>query len=72
MARLSSNTQLAALTIIVSIMTVVSIAYIFWKQPESLRVSRDGVPFFTPDVINPDTGKPISVNELVDHFKSGG
>ena len=72
MARLSSNTQLAVLTIIVSIMTVVSFAYIFWKQPESLRVSRDGVPFFTPAVVNPDTGKPISVNELVDHFKSGG
>lgn len=71
MARISNNTQLAALTVIVSIMTVVTIAYIFLKQPESLRVSRDGVPFFTPDVINPDTGKPISVNELVDHFKSG-
>ncbi len=72
MTRISSNTQLAALTIIISIMTVVSFAYIFWKQPQSLRVSRDGIPFFTPDVIHPDTGKPISVDELVDHFKSGG
>ena len=71
MAHISSNTQLAVLTVIVSIMTVVSITYILLMQPESLRLSRDGVPFFTPDVINPDTGKPISVNELVNHFKYG-
>lgn len=72
MIRISSNTQLAALTIIVSIMTVASFAYIFWEQPESLRVSRDGIPFFTPDVIHPDSGKPISIEDLVDHFKTGG
>ena len=71
MMRISNNTQLAALTVIVSIMTVVSFAYIFWKQPESLRVSRDGIPFFTPDVIHPDTGKPVPVSELIEHFKSG-
>lgn len=71
MIKISNNTQLAALTILVSILTVASFTYIFWKQPESLRVSRDGIPFFTPDVIHPDTGKPISVDELVEHFKSG-
>lgn len=72
MIRISSNTQLAALTIVVSIMTVVSFAYIFWKQPESLRISRDGIPFFTPDVLHPDSGKPIPVEDLIDHFKTGG
>ncbi len=72
MKLISNNTQLAALTVVVSIMTVLSFAYIFWKQPESLHVSRDGIPFFTPDVIHPDTGKPISVDDLVDHFKTGG
>jgi len=71
MMRLSSNTQLAILTAIISIMTVLSFAYIFWKQPESLRVSREGVPFFTPQVIHPDTGKPVSVDDLVHHFKTG-
>ena len=72
MKLISNNTQLAALTVVVSIMTVLSFAYIFWKQPESLHVSRDGIPFFTPDVIHPDTGKSISVDDLVDHFKTGG
>jgi len=68
----SQQIQLAALTIIIALMTVVSFAYIFWKQPQSLHVSRDGIPFFTPAVIHPDTGETISVDELVEHFKKGG
>jgi len=44
-------------------------SHIIWAKPESLRVSRDGVPFFTPKVINPDDGKAISVDELIQHFK---
>lgn len=72
MKRISNNTQLAALTVVISVMTVLSFAYIFIKQPESLRVSRDGIPFFTPDVIHPDTGKPIPVKDLIEHFKSSG
>lgn len=70
MKQISNNTQLAALTVVVSIMTVASFAYIFWKQPDSLRMSRAGVPFFTPDVIHPDTGKAIPVDDLVNHFKN--
>jgi hypothetical protein len=68
----SQQKQLAALTIIIALMTVVSFAYIFWKQPKSLHVSRGGIPFFTPAVIHPDTGETISVDELVEHFKKGG
>jgi hypothetical protein len=64
--------QLAALALIVSLITVGSFTYILWKQPESLRLSRDGVPFFTPQVIHPDTGEIISVDELVEHFKKEG
>lgn len=65
-----SNTQLKLLSIFCALLTVVCFAYIFWAQPESLRVSRDGVPFFTPKVINPDDGKSISVDELIQHFKN--
>jgi len=64
--------QLTVLALIVSLITVGSFTYILWKQPESLRLSREGVPFFTPAVINPDTGEAISVEALVEHFKKGG
>ena len=53
------------------IATVVSLTYIVVAQPESLRESRAGVPFFTPQVMDPDTGEGVSVDRLVQHFKSG-
>ena len=67
---LDSNTQLKILSIFCTLLTVFSFAYVIWAQPESLRKSRDGVPFFTPPVANPDGGKPISVDELIQHFKN--
>jgi len=67
-----ADIQLTILATIAALMTVFSFTYIFWKQPEALRVTRDGVPFFTPDVINPDDGTAISVDELIQHFKKDG
>ncbi|MFT5504422.1 MAG: hypothetical protein ACI845_003558 [Gammaproteobacteria bacterium] len=66
----SQQIQLAILSIVITIMTIGCFAYIASNQPESLRMTRNGVPFFTADVIHPDTGKPIPVNELIDHYKS--
>jgi len=45
------------------------LVYIYALPPESMRVSREGVPHFTPDVVHPETGKPIDINELVRHYK---
>ena len=66
----SCQSQLAILALLVSLMTVGSFAYIAIQKPDSLRLSRDGVPFFIPLVIHPDTGEAISVDQLVEHFKS--
>jgi hypothetical protein len=66
----SQQTQLAILSILIAIMTIASFAYIALNQPESLRMTRNGVPFFMADVIHPDTGKPIPVSELIEHYKS--
>jgi len=65
-----SKIQLHLLAVFCTLLTVFSFAYIILAKPESLRVSRDGVPFFTPKVINPDDGKSISVDELIQHFKN--
>jgi len=48
-----ANIQLNLLAIICTLLTVFSFVYILTAKPESLRISRDGVPFFTPKVINP-------------------
>ena len=55
--------------LIVSVLSVVSLVYIYAYAPKSMFVSRDGVPHFTPSVSHPETGKPLSVGELIRHFK---
>lgn len=54
---------------LVTLLTLTVLAYVIISPPASLRVSRDGVPHFTPQVLNPETGNGISVDALVRHFK---
>ncbi len=49
--------------------TVGSFVYLLAKPPAYLRATRDGVPFFTPPVINPVNGKSLNVNTLVRDYK---
>ncbi len=42
---------------------------VYFHPPASMKVNRDGVPYFTPPVIDPATGKPIPVEVLVRHYK---
>ena len=65
-----ANIQLNVLVIFCTLLTVFSFVYILTAKPESLRISKDGVPFFTPKVINPDDGKSISVDELIQLYKN--
>jgi hypothetical protein len=45
------------------------LAYVYVKPPESMRVTRDGVPHHAPPVANPATGEALPLEELVRHFK---
>lgn len=58
-----------AFVILVASLSVGGLVYIYADPPASMRVSRDGVPHFTPPVINPETGQPIAVGTLVRHYK---
>ncbi len=49
--------------------SIASLAYIAAAQPDYLRSDRDGVPFYTPQVINPEGGEPLSMGELIRHYK---
>lgn len=62
-------TLFAAAVVLVSIASIVHVAI----QPlDELARTRQGTPFFTPPVINPDTGEGIQMDTLVEHYKSGG
>ena len=48
---------------------VVGIGWTLVYPPQSLRVDRDGVPHFMPEVEHPITGEGVSVNELIKHYR---
>lgn len=61
---------LMRLLIALSLVAVVGgLAYVYMLPPESMRVTRDGVPYFTPPVAHPMTGEAIPVERLVRHYK---
>lgn len=53
----------------VTLISVGALVYVFAFPPPSMRLTREGVPHFTPPVINPATGKPMNVGDLVRHYK---
>ena len=54
---------------LVATITVGALAYILVVQPEYLRKTRNGVPYFTPPVIHPETGEPMDLERLVEHYR---
>jgi len=56
-------------SIAVTGLTIASITYILIEQPEYLTKDRDGVPFYTADVLHPETGEAIKMSDLIRHYK---
>jgi len=54
---------------VVSATSIVALVYIYAFPPTSMFKSRDGVPHFTPQVMHPETGKPLDVGELIRHYR---
>jgi len=53
----------------VAIVSIVALCYIYIYPPQSMRSNRDGVPYFMPKVLNLETGQPMSVDELIRHYR---
>ncbi len=51
------------------IISLGGIALMLIMPPPSMRTDRDGVPYFTPMVENPETGDAVSVNQLIRNFR---
>jgi hypothetical protein len=61
--------QMMIYSILVGLIGFGGLVYILVTQPSYLHASRNGVPYFTPEVINPQGGKPLDLNMLVRHYK---
>ena len=59
--------------IAVSVIAVLGgLTFVYVKPPESMQVTRDGVPHFSPPVTHPVTGEAVPLERLVQHYKGGG
>ena len=54
---------------LITILSISVLLYVYTFPPKSTRVSKNGVPFFTPYVTHPETGKALKVDMLVQHYK---
>lgn len=64
--------QMIIITLLAIVATAATFLYLVVKPPAYLRETRSGVPFFTPPVINPMTGKPLNPDILARHYKGNG
>lgn len=49
--------------------TLVGLAAMLIAPPSGTRADRDGVPYFTPKVINPATSEAVDLGVLVRHYR---
>ena len=49
--------------------TVAGLSAMLIRPPASTHVDRNGVPYFTPQVIDPATGKAVDLSVLVRHYR---
>ncbi len=65
MARLLMRVYIALATAAM----LAGLGYVYINPPESLRVTREGVPHFAAPVVHPQTGEAIPLERLVRHYK---
>jgi len=55
--------------VLIALISLGSLAYVYAVPPQSLQKTRDGVPYFTPQVAHPETGEALDLGELIRHFR---
>ena len=70
--RIPKQIQLTIFAAAVGLISVASLVHVFIQPSDELARTREGTPFFTPPVINPDNGEPIELDTLIGHYKSEG
>ena len=69
---MSKQLQLTVFSVLVAVASAATAIYVLIQPAERFAKSREGTPFFTPPVIDPDTGEALDLDELIRHYKSGG
>ena len=70
--KIRKQLQLTIFSAAVGLISAASMVHVFIQPLDELARSREGTPFFTPPVLNPDTGEAIELDTLIGHYKSEG
>ena len=70
--RASKQLQLTLFAAAVGLISVASLVHVAVQPLDERTRTRQGTPFFTPPVLNPDNGEAIELDTLVEHYKSEG
>lgn len=63
--------QMAIAALLLAALTVGSLAYVVVAKPAYLRHTRRGVAFYSPQVLDPVTRKPLDLNALAEYYVQG-
>jgi len=61
--------QMRVFSLLVAALSLLGLAYVYVAPPQSMLTDRNGVPHFSPPVVNPETGETIDLRVLVQHYK---
>ena len=53
----------------IALASVLGLLYVYISPPSSMQSDRDGVAHFTPPVMHAETGEPVSLGELMRHYR---
>ena len=70
--RVPKQLQLTLFAATVALVSIAAVVHVAIQPLDEMARTRQGTPFFTPPVLNPDTGEAIEMDALVEHYKSGG
>lgn len=66
---MSGYWQIRLFSGLVAVVSIAGLIYVYAFPPQSMRMTRERVPHFTPPVIHPETGEALDVRELVRHYR---
>jgi len=67
---MTTHTKLASIYVAaVALIGLAGLAYVYAVPPASMKSDRNGIPHFTPQVVNPETGEAIDMGDLVKHYR---
>jgi|TARA_B100001971_G_scaffold174336_1_gene167587 hypothetical protein len=64
----NASFQLGALSLLILLSLFGALSYLVIENHESLRYSRNGVPFYSSLIEHPETGECLATNHLAEHF----